>query len=293
MKPNYDALWYWVRERQALADKRAAGSPFPWTDDSILKKWRFCNVRREDDRVTKWIDDRIRKAYAKHPNLWFMLCIARQINWPATLHKLIINGKDNTWPFSNHFSPQYMGAMLKAIADSGEKVFTGAYIITAPSTKGVSKAKYVAETTLGELWNDRAELAPIFQNGKSLEVATRMLRTYTGWGNFLSYQAVVDMRFCPALLGKAKDIDTWAAAGPGTIRGLNRVYNRKVDASLLQNQALDEMLPIFERCYSETGVRIDLSDVPNILCETDKYLRVANGEGTPRARFQPPVRRLY
>lgn len=34
-----------------------------------------------------------------------------------------------------------------------------------------------------------------------------------------------------------------------------------------------------------TGVSMDFSDVPNILCETDKYLRVKLGEGTPRARY--------
>ena len=30
---------------------------------------------------------------------------------------------------------------------------------------------------------------------------------------------------------------------------------------------------------------MDFSDVPNILCETDKYQRVALGEGKPRALY--------
>lgn len=36
----------------------------------------------------------------------------------------------------------------------------------------------------------------------------------------------------------------------------------------------------------ETGVVMDFSDVPNILCETDKYLRVQLGQGRPRTRYQ-------
>jgi hypothetical protein len=39
---------------------------------------------------------------------------------------------------------------------------------------------------------------------------------------------------------------------------------------------------------AETGVADGFfSDVPNILCETDKYLRVKNGEGKPRALYVP------
>ena len=80
---------------------------------------------------------------------------------------------------------------------------------------------------------------------------------------------------------------TWAAAGPGTLRGLNRIHGRPVDCALSQEQALREMRAIYEIVESETGVAMDFSDVPNILCETDKYLRVKNGEGKPRALYVP------
>jgi hypothetical protein len=42
---------------------------------------------------------------------------------------------------------------------------------------------------------------------------------------------------------------------------------------------------IYRIVRSETGVDMDFSDVPNILCETDKYLRVQRGEGKPRALY--------
>ena len=32
---------------------------------------------------------------------------------------------------------------------------------------------------------------------------------------------------------------------------------------------------------------IDLSDIQNCLCEVDKYLRVKQGEGRPRAQYIP------
>ena len=102
----------------------------------------------------------------------------------------------------------------------------------------------------------------------------------------MAYQAVVDVRFTK-LLDHAPDVATWCAAGPGTLRGLNRVYGRPVDRPLSQGQALREILAIYALAQDQCGVAMDLSDVPNVLCETDKYLRVKLGEGKPRALYVP------
>ena len=102
----------------------------------------------------------------------------------------------------------------------------------------------------------------------------------------MAYQAVVDMRFTD-LLRDAGDRETWAAAGPGTIRGLNRMHGRDVGAGLTQARALGEMLEIRRVIERETGLALDLSDVPNVLCETDKYLRALLGEGRPRTTYVP------
>jgi hypothetical protein len=283
---DYAPLFAWVREREQIRLRKDRGEPPPWTEDPILAAYRFCNVRREDDRVTRWIAQHIRTRWADHPQLWFMLCIGRVINWPDTLAELSYRCPD-AWPASPRFDPTALGRALESRARRGDKVFTGAYTITAPPTKGAKKTEFVAERTLGLLWRDRDKLGRIFHAdaGSSLRYAHAALTRYAGWGPFMAYQAVVDMRFCPALLAGARDIASWAAAGPGTIRGLNRLHGRPVAARISQERALAEMLPIFERCEAETGIAIDLSDVPNLLCETDKYLRVLNGEGAPRARY--------
>ncbi|HWY14385.1 MAG TPA: nucleotide kinase domain-containing protein [Rhizomicrobium sp.] len=285
--PNYEPLWHWVREREAIRIRKDAGDAFPWTDDEILKTYRFCNVRREDDRVTVWIRKNIRERFAGHPHLWFMLCAARAINWPDTLHELIDDASLHaSWPSDAEFAPQEMAAVLNARADRGEKVFTGAYVITAPATKGASKSTFVATETLGQLWASQAAFTVLFNTLPKLEYVHAVLMRYDGWGPFMAYQAVVDMRFTP-LLDEAMDLKTWAAAGPGTIRGLNRIFARKLNEQITQRYALSELRMIYERVTDATGVAMDFSDVPNILCETDKYLRVKNGEGKPRALYVP------
>lgn len=282
---NLDPLIYWVKERERIrVQKELNKAPPPWTEDTILSIYRFCNVRREDDRVTIWIRQNIRERFADHPYLWLMLCIARQINWPDTLQELIDKA---AWPDSTRFDfCTNMTAVLNARKDRGEKVYTGAYMISAPSTKGADKQAYIAEQVIGGLWRRRQDFADYFGSRlrRTLEGAhSRIMRT-NGWGQFMAYQAVVDMRFT-ALLKNAQDVALWAAAGPGTIRGLNRINGRAVDAGLSQGQALSEMRAIYKVIQEEAGVAMDFSDVPNILCETDKYLRVKNGEGKPRALY--------
>ncbi len=280
MSVDYTPLWHWVRERERIRVLKDGGAAWPWTDDEILASYRFCNVRREDDRGTVWIRKHIREPYADHPLLWLMLCIARQINWPETLAELIA---DRAWPLDDGFSPEAITILLNARKARGAKVYTGAYMISAPPEKGADKQAYIAETVIGALWRRR-------EHFPSLHVSLRKVHDWitasNGWGAFMAYQAVVDMRFT-RILRDAPDVETWAAAGPGTLRGLNRLHGRAVDCGLSQGQALSEMRAIYKVATAETGVAMDFSDVPNILCETDKYLRVKLGQGKPRALYVP------
>lgn len=285
MKPNYDPLFYWVREREEIRRRKDMGlDQSSWTVDPILSKYRFCNVRREDDLVTIWVREHIRQPFADHPHLWFMLCIARQINWPPMLD-ILVNGY-GSWPDQDGFDLKCLVAQLQARKSSGEKIYTGAYMISAPASKGADKQLYIGDAVIGDLWRRQEIFARHFSASPTLQRTHELITRSDGWGPFMAYQAVVDMRFT-ALLAKADDVDTWAAAGPGTLRGLNRLHGRKVDAALSQGQALTEMRAIYKIIQQETGIAMDFSDVPNVLCETDKYLRTKNGEGKPRALYVP------
>ncbi len=153
MLVDYRPLWYWVCEREAIRLRKAAGvSQREWTADPILKTYRFCNVRREDDRVTAWIKKYVRTPYAGNPNLWFMLAIARQINWPDTIAELI---RERAWPDAVGFHPRRITSVLNSRQLAGHKIYTGAYMISAPPDRGADKQRYVAEVILGDLWSRR------------------------------------------------------------------------------------------------------------------------------------------
>lgn len=313
-------LWDWVNERHAVywrktgtpAECVAAGVPHRdlsdgfLTDDPVLRQYRFCNVFRELDRVTVWIRKNIREWYADHPHLWLMLAIARTINWPHTLEDLIHNSSSGyndlaCWPDHNQFVPEDLGRALDIRKAAGEKVYTGAYMIRA-HRKGDpwglwTKQQYVARIVIGRLWEDR-EHWELLLNGDvppgrrpTLEDVWMRFQhpRYIGWGPFMAYQVVVDMRHT-RYLRDAPDINTWAALGPGSRRGLNRLAGRPLGYNLSQEEGLEEMLSIWgeqDRYRAPWVPRIELSDIQNCLCETDKYLRVKQGEGRPRALYLP------
>lgn len=282
MSPDYTPLWYWIREREAIHLRKERGEPFPWTTDPILRDYRFCCVRREDDRVTQWVREHVRERFTGHPYLWLMLCICRQINWPDTLAELIT--APGAWPLDESFCPDVLALVLNKRKRLGDKVYTGAYMIPAPQLHGADKQVHIAKIVIGDLWRRRAEFGNWAE--ATLEGTHTRITRSLGWGNFLAYQAIVDMRFT-VLLSNAPDVMTWAAAGPGTIRGLHRIHGRPIDGTLAQSEARREMRVIYELAERETGVSMDFSDVPNVLCETDKYLRVKLGQGKPRARYVP------
>src|SRR4051794_34180512 len=64
MKPSvrqdvYDAYWRFAAARQQIFLKRAAGQPGPWTDDPILRRYKFCTTFRASDRVSQYLIKRV------------------------------------------------------------------------------------------------------------------------------------------------------------------------------------------------------------------------------------------
>ena len=296
MTPRIDELASYMKKRQNVLLLRQCNRQPPWTADPILHHGRFCNVFREDDRVTIWIEENIRKPYANHPNLWFMLCIARYINWPPTLQFLI---NQQRWPDNPDFHPINITFGLEELAKTGTKVYTGAYMIRAESNEKAewykwTKHKYIAEIVLGRLWEDKEDWQRVVESKPTLEEVWLKFQAprYIGWGPFMAYEVVTDLRHTRYLNG-ARDIMTWANAGPGAIRGLNKMYGRELSAKPKPSQTNQEMYIIQEEMnahpelWPEDWSQLEMRDVEHNLCEFSKYERVRLGEGHMRSNYQP------
>ena len=274
------AIWYFANERERIRIKKDGGFPRPWSVDPVLSTYKFCNVFRRDDRVSRWLIKNWYEPNVGHPNLWFASVIARQINWPDTLEKI---GFPHVW------DPSKVHKIMSELRESGVKLFTGAYILPTPG-KGVLKHDYTVFTILDGVWKDRADLKP--RKGETLESAHTRFKRYPGFGDFLAMEVILDWLETP-ILATASDRLSFAAAGPGAIRGLNRVFERDLDTRISFDQCLKEMRQLAEianSVESPLGPHItrplDLADIEGLLCETDKYLRIVH-DGRSREVYTP------
>lgn len=297
---NAAPLFAWMTERHRIWERREKGTPKPWTEDPVLRSYRFCNVFRELDTTTIWIRKNIREPFSDHPNLWFMLAVARTINHVPTLREMI---ETKVWPSDDGFEPSWMTVLLDHRKARGEQVYTGAYMIRAESDPkkswySWSKQRYIAEIVLGRLWEDRDEWRDLLREDHRppntlagiWNFMTRNPR-YVGWGPFMSYEVVTDLRWT-RYLRDAPDIMTWANAGPGALRGLSLLENYgalgkrpEPKLALWMMRELLQLTQVDTEALPRDFPKLEMRDIEHSLCEYDKYERVKRGEGKPRSRY--------
>jgi len=161
----------------------------------------------------------------------------------------------------------------------------------------LSKEKGLPKSDHKPIWENKKSIGQIATDYLSLKRTHQELSKYRGWGGggFMSYEVVTDLNYTP-VLEKAKDRMTWANAGPGAVRGLNRIHDRKLEKALNQDQCNVEMKELLtfgkENSYIKKVVlknvpkeHIDMRTIEHSLCEWDKYERVRLGQGRPRSKY--------
>ena len=270
----YHRLVYFINERESIRRKRALGLPPPWTDDEILGSYRFCNVRRMDDKVSQWLLNNWYKPYKDHPNILIAVVLARHFNLPSTLEAI---------GFPVEWLPEVVKKTLLVKKGNGQNLFNSAYIVPGDASF-LSKVHSVIDGVVR--WT--ISLKPLTPTD-SMKSCVEYLSEIRGLGSFLAGQIVADLRW--AMSGSWKDRYTYAPMGPGSKRGMNRVQGRDKDSPLKQEKFLDELVHLVQRLEGDLSNditrRLEMMDYQNCLCETDKYFRVLLGEGKPKKRYIP------
>jgi len=270
---DLDTVRYFIREREAVRVRKERGDPRPWTDDPIMQVASFCNVHREDDRVSRWIAKNWRTPHADDPDLWFAMVVARLVNWPDTLAEI-----DYPVPWDpDHF----LAVMVARRARSEKTTYGPAYTISA-GTKGQLKPVYQMSQIFGPLWAAREQLRP--KPGQSLIAWYSLLRDFHGMGSFMAAQVVADIKYVEPLT-KAPDWWTFAASGPGSRRGLNRISGRPVDAGWREADWYRQLRRLHDVLAIDPPLHCQ--DLQNVLCEVDKLLRYRGGQGKPKRQYVP------
>lgn len=260
--PKIQDLVYWINERIAVQKRREAGLPPPWSADPIFQRVRFCNVRREDDRVTRWF----RKNWNKPDDPAWKFVLGRMINLTESLAEML--------PAGDHLGD--MKRVLEVRRAGGHKIFTSVYTISTCGRK-MDKMDYVFDVVVQAV----AEAGePEYH---SLAAAHENLTCIDGLGDFLSGQVLADMKNTGGHpLAKAPDWWDWYAPGPGSIKGLEAFWGHRVTKTNFRTE--------FDKCralVSSQIPKISAQDFQNCLCEFSKYMRVRDENGHVRNVFVP------
>lgn len=277
---NIERYFAFCQERHAIYWRKQAGQPWPWTDDSILREYKFTNIYRQLDKGTVWLTENIIKPYADHPELFFNIAAYRRYNWWMAAE---IIGWIDDYPKQH----DKIIKRLYAYQKEGGHVFTGAHMLNCQP--GVDKITHVFKMVLPELWNNRDNICWYSEN--KLASWYKSMLTVNGFGPFLSYEVVSDLRWT-RYLEDADDIMTWANAGPGAKRGIQRLLNLPVKHQKGLKYPNDgEYLAIMQALLELSKVLPDwmpkweMREVEHSLCEWDKYERARLGEGRPRSKY--------
>lgn len=267
--PNLTSeLAYWINEREAIRIAKEAVLSPPWTNDHTMATTRWCNVHREDDKVTRWMAEHWRDA--DKPLWWSVL--GRMVNYIPSLEVLL-----------GCNSPEECKTILKARRDEGEKIWTSAYTISTCGRK-MDKVDYVIDIVIEGVRFDEKYI-----NYSTLRSCYTGLIGIDGLGSFLAGQVVADLKNTPLHpLQTAPDWFTWCSWGTGSLRGLKWYYGCPTGSCVTPRNFQDAI----EQCYEETmpflheALReMHMQDFQNCLCEFGKFMKIKTGVGHARNRY--------
>lgn len=246
--------------------KKEAQKPKPWSDNDTFQSVYFCNVHREDDKVTRWIRDN----YDLPPeHAQKNMVLARLVNKIESLEAL-------GWPWV-HFNGYKWEEVM-----SQKGAWGSAYIVSTNGRRMV-KHEYIEEL-ITDLWHEK--LAP--SQTKFLCHAHKRLMSIRGLGSFMAAQVVADLKHTQGHpLQKALDWWDWSSHGPGSLRGLAWVYDVPVIRPKDYHRHMNDLMPLVaeEMSWLPSIPRISAQDLQNCLCEFDKYMRVSTGVGKSKRKY--------
>jgi hypothetical protein len=270
----FRAYWRFAAERQAIFERRLRGGSGPWTEDPILRNYRFCNAFRAADRVSQEL---IATAYAdlsfEPPDIFLRTVLFRLFSRPATWR--LIEDEVGTLTIEN-FDPERLGDCLESARAAGITLYTGAFILCADAAYGYRR-KHRNHLALLEAML-AAELPARIEAAASLGEVYKLLLDWPLIGPFMAYQLAIDLNYTTLI---DFDENDFTVPGPGAVRGLRKVFADL--GALSEAEAIRWLVDYQTRCEVELdispprlfGRALHAIDAQNLLCEVDKYARVA------------------
>jgi hypothetical protein len=290
--PVFETYWRFAYERQEIFYRRLAGDPQPWTDDAILRAFRFTNVYRASDRVSQYL---IRHVIYEGPQttdeIFFRVFLFKIFNRIETWERLVESLQQPAW---STFDFRRYDRILSDLMWRGERIYSAAYIVPPPDLGRTRKhSNHLLLLTM--MMHDR--LPDRLASAHNLREAFELLRAYPSLGDFLAFQFSIDLNYGPFLnFSEMEDV----VAGPGARSGIRKAFSGAV--GLCDEDVIRAVAEHASREFATRGLpfrslwgrSLQLIDCQNLFCEVDKYSRVAHpavaglGRTRIKRRFDAP-----
>jgi hypothetical protein len=272
----YDTYWRFAAKRQAMFWNRVVQPTGPWSDDPILRSYRFTNVYRASDRVSQYLirDVQYRPDRSQGPSeVFFRTLLFKIFNRIDTWEEIESDVGSILW---GKIDLDAVARVLARIVERGAPIYSAAYIMPAP--KLGKRRKFENHLALlTRMIDDR--LPERLARARSLKSVYELLLTYPGIGPFLAFQFAIDLNYSAMLNFDEAD---FVVAGPGALDGIAKCF---VSTEGMRPEEL--IFLMVERQESEFarlglkfqtlfGRRLQPVDCQNIFCEVSKYARVAH-----------------
>lgn len=288
-----DRFWRFVAERQRVWWRMVVerAEP-PWTEDETIQGFYFTNVYRELDPGTQYAIQDILERDAARVDRLFNVLIYRLIGRLETHKHLGFQTVDG-------FEQDRFAARLKQRRDEeDEPIFTGAYMVAGYHQMGSDDKVENIARLFSRVRDQLPETLDAVDAADRLQDVFGIINDLPGFGDFLSYQVVVDLLY-PLSDGDAflpYSPNDWARAGPGAKKGIRMLT--ETDGRLpylpimrwLQEQqadAFDRLGINFPHLLDGDGAELPLSlaNIQNCCCEFHKYEKIQDNPRRARRRF--------
>ncbi len=270
----FDTYWKFAAERQAIFFKRVKGIECPWTNDSILKNYRFTNVYRASDRVSQYlIKEVIYKGNQSPREVFFRIMLFKTFNKIGTWKLLFEKLGDISY---STYSFEKYDKVLNEAMKMGIAIYSAAYIMTSGKTAFHYEKKYQNHLKLLELMFKKDVPSKILDL-KSMSALFELLRSLPTIGNFLAYQYAIDINYSNLTNFNEGE---FVVPGPGAMDGIRKCFSDL--GGLNEVEIIKLMTDIQQEEFKKRnldfktlwGRRLQLIDCQNLFCEVDKYARL-------------------
>lgn len=274
--PVYDSYWHFAAERHAIYERRLADAEGPWTQDPILRTFRFTNTYRAADRVSQYLISEVQYRFGRSQapaELFFRTLLFKIFNKIDTWELIEARLGPVSW---QSIDLAAVDAILDEAMLRGERIYSAAYIMPPPSFGRARKHS-----------NHLALLERMMQDGLPARVERarkfadvyQLILPYAGLGPFLAFQYAIDLNYSHLLNFSEAD---FVVAGPGARDGIAKCFEN--GARLPPEEVIAHMVDVQEREFAMRGIqfgglfgrKLQLIDCQNIFCEISKYARVAH-----------------